>query len=252
MDAGRQRRSLNDLQHAVHVWTANLRIPAQTVERFRSILSDEEKERADRFRFEALSHAFIVAHAALRCLLGNYLNLDPESIRFRYGPKGKPALSPPSRLEFNMTHSGNVAGFAFTEGCQLGLDLEQIEPLNELESIARSFFCTEEYQELTSLPPESRVRAFFLCWTRKEAYIKATGDGLAAPLHEFRVTLNPTEPARFVSVGSDREEAGRWMLHDLSIAPSFAAALAYRSSERRIVLFPMEDTERIRDNAPSY
>jgi 4'-phosphopantetheinyl transferase len=240
-----QNGSLDDLERSVHVWILDLRIPERMVAKLRPIPASEERERTEQFRFEALRHSFIIAHAMLRCLLGTYLKSDAASIRLQYGPNGKPTLAPPSYLDFNMTHSGNLAAFAFTSGCQLGLDLEQIRMVDELEGIASRFFCSEESAELLALAPERRERAFFLCWTRKEAYIKAIGDGLAAPLNNFRVTLQPDEPARFTHIRHDFNEAERWALHDLSLAPDYAAALAYRSRPSPVMVFSSENAVRL-------
>src|SRR5262249_20133919 len=153
---------------------------------FRSILAPDEKERAARFHFEHLRSAFIAARGVLRCLLGGYLNRHPGRVQFRYGARGKPALEPDAGIEFNLAHSGGLAVLAFASGCPIGVDLEQIRPIPELREIAARFFCAEEAAEIASLPSGERQRSFFRCWTRKEAYIKATGDGLSAPLDQFR------------------------------------------------------------------
>jgi len=245
MDSEAERRSVDDLERSVHVWTLDLRMPERMVAKLIPILDSDERKRAESFRFEALRRSFVIAHGMLRCLIGNYLKSDAASIRFRNGPKGKPALRRPPYLQFSLTHSGNLAAFAFTSGCQIGLDLERIRTVEELEGIASRFFCPEEYAELLSLPPEHRERAFFLCWTRKEAYLKAIGDGLAAPLDNFRVTLRSEEPARIMHIRHDSNEAERWILHDLRLAPGYAAALAYASKPRTLLVHPSEHAEQI-------
>ena len=131
--------------------------------------------------------------------------------------------------------------FAFTHGCEVGIDLEQIRPMNDMKSVARRFFSPEETADLMSIPEEQREHAFFLCWTRKEAFIKASGEGLSFPLDCFRVTLEPGQPARLVHLGHSSEAASEWTIHDLETVPTYAAALAYRDTERPVLLLPVLD-----------
>ncbi len=230
---------INLTSRDVHIWHVSTIASDALAAKFESVLAIEEKDRAARFIFEPRRRSFIIARGVLRCLLGRYLDLPPTDIRFNYGSKGKPAVTSTSGLEFNATHSGDLAVFAFTAGCPIGVDLEQIRPSNETQHIADRFFCSEEAAELMSLPPSERDRAFFCCWTRKEAYIKAIGEGLSAPLDEFRVTLLPNESARFIHISHDIAEA--WTLHDLSLASGYAAALAYRDRRRSVSVFPILD-----------
>lgn len=202
------------------------------------ILSSDEKERANRFRFDHLQKSFVVARGALRVLLGRYLGVSPASVQFIYGAAGKPGLTEPVSLQFNASHSGGLAVFAFTAGCEIGVDVEQIRPMPDMQNIADRFFCAEEAAELMTLSGNQRTHAFFLCWTRKEAYIKATGEGLSAPLDEFRVTLQPGHSARFIHL--PQGETG-WKLHDLQLASNYTAALAYCDTERQVVTFPLDD-----------
>jgi 4'-phosphopantetheinyl transferase len=208
---------------------------------FERVLVKHETDRAARFSFSHLRESFVIARGALRYLLGRYLDLHPASIRFIYGSNGKPALASAANIQFNITHSGSLAAVALTADCQIGVDLEQIRPLSDLQHIADRYFCSEEAAEIMSLPPSERERAFFCCWTRKEAYIKAIGDGLSAPLDGFRVTVQPNTPARFVHLGHDTTAAETWTLHDLCLASDYAAALAYRDRQRSLSIFPIVD-----------
>jgi 4'-phosphopantetheinyl transferase len=239
-------------QHKLHgrvieIWI----LPTETSDparaKFERLLAPEEKVRAERFRFDRLRNSFITTRGALRCLLGSYLSVPPASLEFHYGSKGKPTLAPAMEIDFNATHSGDFAAFAFTLGCQIGIDLEHIHPLAEMQDIAGRFFCPDETAELASLPPDDREAAFFRCWTRKEAYIKAIGDGLSAPLDAFRVTLLSNEPARFVHLAHDTNAAQAWTLHDLSLASGYAAALAYHDGERPISVFQLADPVELLD-----
>ncbi|HMD49303.1 MAG TPA: 4'-phosphopantetheinyl transferase superfamily protein [Bryobacteraceae bacterium] len=220
----------------VHIWTLPTGGADDLVARLERVLDAEELNRAARFRFNHLRESFVVSHGALRTLLGRYLNVPPAEVRFVYGSKGKPALALQSNIEFNMTHSGGLAVIALTLDREIGVDVEQIRSMPDRQAIASRFFCAEEAAEILSLPEAERERAFYCCWTRKEAYIKAIGDGLSTPLDEFRVTVQPGEPARFVHIARDTEAAEAWMLHDLRLAPDYAAALAYRDRERPLRL----------------
>jgi 4'-phosphopantetheinyl transferase len=186
------RGSLELSGREVHIWTLPTTAAAVM---FEPVLTTDEL-RAGRFHFSHLRESFVIAHGALRCLLGRYLGLHSGSLRFSYGSKGKPALEAGAHIQFNMTHSGSLAAIAITAESQIGLDLEQVRPLSDMQQIAAHFFCSEEAAEIMSLPPSERERAFFRCWTRKEAYIKAIGDGLSAPLDGFRVTVLPGTQVR--------------------------------------------------------
>jgi 4'-phosphopantetheinyl transferase len=234
-----QSRLIFASRRDIHVWAVQLAAPDSVTARFERILAQDERDRAARFRFEDLRKSFILARATLRILLGGYLKQDPAGIQFKQGSKGKPFAVASGGIEFNASHSGSLAVFAFTRDCELGIDVEQIRPMPDIHEIADSFFCAAEAEELRLLPVELRERAFFNCWTRKEAYIKATGEGLSAQLNEFRVSLRPSEPARFIHIGHDKNTAGIWELHDLRLAPDYASALAYRDFRRPVSVFPL-------------
>ncbi|HTF63397.1 MAG TPA: 4'-phosphopantetheinyl transferase superfamily protein [Edaphobacter sp.] len=216
---------------AIHLWAIPIESPRSIVAQFYTLLSSEERTRAARFQFEYLEQSFILARGVLRVLLGRYLSVQPRSIQFLYGPKGKPALAEAGWLRFNMSHSGRFALLGFAKDCEIGVDIERIRPLSDFHEIANQFFSPEEASELISLPVDQHERAFYLCWTRKEAYIKAIGDGLAVPLSSFRVTLDPSKPARFVHLNQDRTVAASWTLTDVKLFDPYVAAIAYRKME---------------------
>ena len=221
----------------IHIWSFPTKASRYVVTAFEGTLVHEERDRALRFRFDHLYASFIIAHGALRHLLGHYLNCNPSEVAFVYGVKGKFALASPSSIQFNLTHSGNLAVIALTTGLEIGVDVEHMRPLSDIQQIADQFFCPEEASEVMSAPQTERELAFFRCWTRKEAYIKATGDGLSAPLSSFRVTVHRDVPARFVHIQHNATEAEAWTLHDLQVAVDYAAALAYRAQRRSLRLF---------------
>ncbi len=209
----------------VHVWWASLDEPRVQIERLARLLSVDERMQADRFYFERDKNRFLVGRGLLRTILGRYLGADPGGLRFRYGPRGKPALADKFALRFNLAHSQGVAVYAVTRGREIGIDVECIRPVPDAEQIARSCFSARENAALRSLPVSQKPRAFFNCWTRKEAFVKATGDGLAHPLDTFDVSLAPEEPARLISVHGDPQETSRWSLEALELTSNYVAAL---------------------------
>jgi 4'-phosphopantetheinyl transferase len=218
----------------IHVRAVWLRADQATVHACRSVLSRDEIDRANRFAFERLSRAYAIAHAGLRHLIAGYLQCPPENVEFTCGVRGKPELRGAHRLRFNMAHSGALALYAFATDCEVGIDVEELRPMPDLESIASRFFSGGEASELLTIEPQARMEAFFRCWTRKEAYIKAVGEGLYMPLDQFRVTLCSSQPARFVHIGSDPAAAEKWRLHHLDPAPNYYGAVAYRGSLREV------------------
>ena len=210
----------------VHVWRVDLEQPESVVQQFRSTLENEEISRADRFHFERDRRAFTVSRGFLRHVIGRYLETKPEAVRFSYGPYGKPALDgqhKASALRFNMSHSRAVGLVAVTEARELGIDVEYIRADFATEDIARRFFSPCEVEAFNALPQERQVAAFFRCWTRKEAYIKAIGRGLSQPLDGFDVTLAPDVPPALLR--TDEDEASRWSLSDIDVDQDYAAAL---------------------------
>lgn len=211
----------------VHVWRAPLDPPSGAVERCAALLSPDERARAERFRFERHRRQFTVARGVLRSLLGRCLGADPRGVELRYASHGKPELAGPaaaSGIRFNVSHSGEMALYAVSLGREVGVDVEHLHPMDDAEQIAERFFSAAENAAFRALPAEAREEAFFLCWTRKEAYIKAIGEGLSLPLHEFDVSLAPGEPARLLGA-VDRAQAARWTLCGLDPGPGYAGAL---------------------------
>src|SRR5689334_19989736 len=173
----------------VHVWRAPLEQPDALQEMFLRSLAEDERARASRFHFEKHRRRFVVARGYLRTLLARYLDVQPDEVRFAYGHYGKPSVDHAHGLRFNMSHSHEVAVYAFVQEQEIGVDVEYIKTDFATEDIARKFFSKQEADALMSLPKDEQGRAFFRCWTRKEAYIKAIGSGLSHPLNEFDVSL---------------------------------------------------------------
>ena len=205
----------------VHVWRMELEQPQDVLEKFRSTLEADELQRASRFHFDKHRNNFVAARGFLRRVLSRYLDAKPETLRFSYGEYGKPALD--ATLHFNMSHSHGLALLAITEGRQIGVDVEHVRADFATEDIARHFFSHSEVESFGRLQKEEQVAAFFRCWTRKEAFIKATGRGLSQPLDAFDVTLAPGVAAELLRVEED--EASRWSMSDIDVGEDYAGAL---------------------------
>jgi 4'-phosphopantetheinyl transferase len=213
----------------VHVWRAALDVAPSQVDSLLDTLAEDEQARARRFYFPTDRARYIVARGALREILGIYLKIGAQAVPFQYGPHGKPELARAAGengIHFNISHSRGVALYTVTHGREVGIDLEFIREDFDVEQLAGQFFSQREIATLGALPLGVRKYAFFLCWTRKEAYIKARGEGLSLPLDQFDVSLIPGEPAALLRTQADPDEASRWSLHELSIGPDYAAALA--------------------------
>ncbi len=213
----------------VHVWHRHLECKSVDQEYFCLLLSPDETARAQRFRFESDRNNFIVARGTLRELLGQYLTIPPGDLRFSYSAFGRPSVAgfnAPLAFDFNISHSGGVALMAFSMGRQVGIDVEKIRQDFTTGEIADRFFSLAERAALRALREEQRHAAFFRCWTRKEAFIKALGEGLSHPLDRFDVSLNPGAPAALLATRPDAKEARRWELYDIELPSDYAAALA--------------------------
>ena len=227
-DPYRWSTSLPDRQlapDAVHVWRVALRVDTETVDALHSVLSPDESQRAACYRFERDRQAFIVARGALRFVLGRYMNRSPEDIHFGYGAHGKPELVDMPDLQFNLSHAGDVALIAVARERALGVDVEPVRALPDADAIVGRFFSPLEVAVYRSLPEPARPEAFFTCWTRKEAFIKALGDGLTFPLGDFDVTVHPDEPALLLGV-RDVAPPPEWHLRALPVDPGYVATVA--------------------------
>jgi 4'-phosphopantetheinyl transferase len=224
-------------EEMVHVWSLRTtEVSNAVVSKFEIFLTPDERGRAERFRFENLRHSFVLTRGALRVLLGRYLHIPPAKIQIAYGSKGKPRLAEPELATFNVSHSGGLAVFGFAASSEIGVDVEEVRPMADMLDIAQRFFCPGEAADLISLPANQRERGFFRCWTRKEAYIKALGEGLSVPLDGFQVTLRPGEPAKIIHLARDANAARTWRLCDLELSSGYVGALAYHGLKRQLHL----------------
>jgi 4'-phosphopantetheinyl transferase len=215
-------------ENEVQLWRVDLEAIRPEERRWREVLSPDEKNRADRFHFAVDRQCFIAARAFLRNILAGLLSTKPAELHFSHSKNDKPFLGPDhvhSGINFNVSHSGGVALYAFTRGREVGVDVEQIRRDVEVEVIARRFFSESEQSQLAAWPESEKFNAFFRCWTRKEAYIKAIGDGLSLPLGQFDVSIESGEMNMLLATRPDSSEAQRWMLREVPAGAGYAAAL---------------------------
>jgi 4'-phosphopantetheinyl transferase len=227
----------NLLQHDVHIWCAWLDQAIANVEWLAQTLSTDERMRAERFRFEQDRQRFIIGRGLLRTVLGYYLGVEPGQLHFCYGRYGKPALAEmfgTSALRFSLAHAHGLALYTVSRERELGVDLEHFRRVAETEQIVDRYFSEREKAVFRGLAADKKQEAFFTYWTCKEAYLKASGEGLTRPLSQIDVSLVPGEPARLMSIDGDVKEASRWTLQELRPAPGFVAALAVEGQGWRL------------------
>jgi 4'-phosphopantetheinyl transferase len=237
-------REIQLAENEVHVWRVKLDSSFVRPGRFSADLSEEEKLRATRFVLARDRSRFIVARSILRRLLGSYLGRPPASVAIELGPHGKPRLKSGlsfAPIGFNLSHSHGLVLYAFALQCEVGIDVEQIRPEVVNEGIEDSYFSVQEKMELNALPQELRHEGFFSCWTRKEAYVKAGGQGLQMPLNSFDVSLTPGRTGTLRS-----GDKGRWSLYSFCPEPGFAAALVIEGRASHLKFWEWRDTERER------
>jgi 4'-phosphopantetheinyl transferase len=201
---------------------------------FVQCLSDTERRRAERFHFDRDRDRFIARHGLLRRILASYLGIAPARISLANESRGKPVLADSTAqdpLHFNLTHSDGLALFAVSRLAPVGIDVERVKPIPDADQVAARFFSPQENVALHTLPGAQMVEGFFNCWTRKEAYLKATGEGIANSLPEVEVSLAPSGAAQLLCVSGDIREAARWTIHPLVPAPGWVGALAVKARD---------------------
>lgn len=217
----------------LHVWRFALnREDPDTLASARSILNEEERRRADRLVIEPARHRFTLAHATLRRIVALYLPVSMRELDFQYGPHGKPYLAG-KPICFNLSHSGAMALVAITKNAEVGIDIEEINRRHAADEIAERFFSEAENLAYRAYQEPERLHAFFRCWSRKEAVIKALGEGLSCPLHSFDVSLDRNH-ARLLDLRRQDAHAGSWVMFAVDAHPDYTAAAAVIGSCRRV------------------
>ena len=210
------------LLHNTQITVVDLSQPPHPEAELAEFLSPDERQRAGRFRFPHLQQRFRTGRGMLRLLLGRACGAPPTQFCFHYSPQGKPSLPDYPAMHFNVSHSGDLWACAISHGAPVGLDIEQVRPLEDCEGIARRFFTAGECEALHRLGPEAGHDAFLRCWTRKEAYIKALGEGLSRGLATFEVACGEAE----ISSIRDTFSADPWFVRSFTPAAGYVGALA--------------------------
>jgi len=221
----------------VHVWRATLPVAAPALPALRAVLLPEERARADRFYFEADRARYTIGRALTRLLIGRCLGVDPRALTFEYSRHDKPMLPGAAPLQFNVSHSGDIVLLALARSRELGVDVERIRPDFATMEIAERYFSAVECGELATLAGDARRDAFFACWSRKEAYIKARGDGLTLALDSFEVAFLPGATPRLIATRHDPPAVTRWSLRDLDVGPGYRGALVAERSDWKLALW---------------
>jgi 4'-phosphopantetheinyl transferase len=219
----------------IDVWLIQTRIASAIANDLSQLLSPEETTRAARFRFEHLRCAFIATRAALRFLLGLYLQIEPALVQICYGKHGKPYLAIAESIAFNVSHSGDLAALAFGVGGDIGVDVECLRPVPEISALVRRFLSCTEVDHLLSLPREEQQSFFFRYWTCKESFVKAVGTGLSTPLDSFDVILYSDQLPGVVELAPNEG----WTIVELDLPNGFAGSLAYRGKGKHLRIFPL-------------
>lgn len=212
----------------IHAWHLNIKDHLDRLETYKGLLDKEEKEKAHRFRFDKDYNCSIIARGVLRILLGDYLQRPPAKITFAYGASGKPEIDGDTTIKFNISHARDAIVFGFVHNDAIGVDIEFMDEKIDTMQIAKHFFSKEEIAALHAQPENKRVEAFYNCWTRKEAFIKAVGEGLSFPLDQFVVSLKPAIKAQLLETKWDQEEKKKWMLESFTPEKKYVSALALR------------------------
>jgi 4'-phosphopantetheinyl transferase len=221
----------------VHIWSASLALPSSRLQCLKTILSSDEQERAGKFRFDQHRNRFIAARGLLRFMLSHYLQISPADVEFSYSSRGKPRLSSryqDSGFQFNLAHSEDEALMAIGRVGELGVDIERIRPLKDMDHLVERFFSSRENELFQKLGAHEKPVAFFNLWTRKEALLKATGEGISHSLKLVEVSFLPDEPARILAIGGDRERGSRWTVKNVAVASGFIGAIALETKSVHI------------------
>ncbi|MBN2040683.1 MAG: 4'-phosphopantetheinyl transferase superfamily protein [Spirochaetes bacterium] len=222
-----------------HIWLVEINKQVRELDYYASILTSDEKKRSSRFVFEKDRNRDIINRAVLRLLLSKYIKIDPGRINYNYNKFNKPELSHPvnNELKFNLSHSGNLIIYAFSLRREIGIDIEKKRELNDADGIISRFCSEQEKSEYFSYPAEERGNIFISCWTRKEAYIKARGEGLAFPLNNFTMTLAPDKSPALMHVKDEKAEEKRWSFYNIIVPDDYNSTLAIEGNNIKLLYY---------------
>lgn len=209
----------------IAVWRMNLNLSSTEVQKRLTLLNSEEQSKAKRFHFEQHQRRFIVARSTLKMILGQYLNIAPQTIEFEYSSRGKPRLSDHlsgDKIQFNTSHSEELAIYAITCDRPIGVDVEYIRTIKDAKHLAQRFFTPQEYEQISPLSSPDLEKAFFQLWTAKEAYLKATGEGIAGGLDQVEVCLTP--PLKLINLPQNQSRVN-WTISSFMPHPNYQGAV---------------------------
>ena len=224
----------------IQVWCVSLDSLLQELDAFFSLLSSDEKASAERFYFETDRNRFIVGRGLLRTFIAGYVDIKPSQVEFAYGNFGKPGLSLGTgnkNLEFNLSHSKDLALYSFNLKRRVGIDIEDIRPMPDMDDFAEKFFSPREAELLNSLSGEKKSEVFFTLWTCKEAFLKAHGSGLMFPLSHVEISLDAEGAAKIAAIDGDSNQASRWRLESFSPVAGYRASLVVEEGHEGQVVF---------------
>ena len=221
----------------IHLWSINAVENIDLLDSLLNNLSYDEVSRANKFRFEKDRSVYITAKYLLRTLLGQYLNVDPKKIVFEYSEFDRPSYLNNIALDFNVSHSGNQIIIGFAKNLTIGVDIEKIKNNFDPLELAENFFSKEEIEALSETNESEKFQAFYRCWTRKESFIKAVGEGLSYPLDSFAVTMNDNENAKFIKIDNTQEAKRNWRLYSFIPAKGYIAAITTDGTPNKIEYF---------------
>ena len=227
----------------MHIWYLNLSDFKDKVRDFYSLLSDDEKEKASKFRFIKDRHQFVLSRGSLRILTSRYLKKPNDDIVFSYGEFGKPEYHFKSDLKFNVSHSENMAVVGFVKHHDIGVDIENTKGDFDVLDIAQNYFSKREISALKSLPKSEHVNGFYRCWTRKESFIKAKSKGLSFPLDQFSVSLTSEQHVALLETHWDETEAKLWRLFSFSPKTNYIGAVSVKATNPVIKYFDFTELE---------
>ncbi|MFC1670938.1 4'-phosphopantetheinyl transferase family protein [Spirochaetota bacterium] len=219
---------INRLKNEVHIYYASLNVDPGKLDFLKQKLSLDEIERAEKFKFKKDHDSYVHSRGLLRIILSSYLDIENSELHFNYNSFGKPEIR---GIDFNLSHSKGMVIYGFTLGREIGIDIEKILPKENSQEIVERFFSEAEKEDYNNLPHYLKIKAFWHCWTRKEAYMKAHGRGLNLPLNQFSVSLLPEKDIKLVHKKDGIDEGVKWTIKDLKVNDQFAAALAYKGNE---------------------
>jgi 4'-phosphopantetheinyl transferase len=215
---------------SVHLWQRTLENSAADLDDCYALLNSAEREKAARYRVEQPRSDYVLTRGTLRSLLAKYLQQDPSEISFRYTKHEKPYLAGVTDLRFNVSHSDGLALLGFTRTREIGVDVEKIRPQVDVRQLTERFFSLQERAAMRDLSGDDLHTAFFRCWTRKESYIKASGEGLSLPLHQFDVSIEEDPKQALLGTRPDAAEVYRWSIRNVSVRDGYAAAVCVAAS----------------------